>query len=273
MAKKWKSTYGPGLEIAAKTAVRDDGTIHPRLEGGFDRLLSVQRPIVLADIRHVRRRHPNASPAQVITILERHYISAVTGGGAAVGATAVVPGVGTGISLALSGAETAGFLEASALFAQAVTEVHGIAVTDPVRARALVMTMMLGSSGTKMVRQFASHAAGTGPSVMSQWGPMVTSSLPRAAVSKLTESLRRTFVKRFATQQGASVVGRVMPFGIGAVLGGVGNRIMGKRVIAAARYAFGPAPEMFPPALSDPAKHPRRGGRPIRLRSRLRLRR
>lgn len=288
MAKQWKKAYGPGLEIAAHTAVRDDGTLHPRLEGGFDRLLSVQRPVVLADIRRVRRRHPDAGPAEIIAILERHYLSAVTGGGAAVGATAVVPGVGTGISLVLSGAETAGFLEASALFAQAVTEVHGIAVKDPERARALVMTMMLGSSGAKMVKQFASHAAGTGPSVMSQWGPMVTSSLPRAAVSKLTGSLRRTFVKKFVTQQSVGVVGRVMPFGIGAVIGGVGNRMMGKRVISAARYAFGPAPEFFPPELTDlynrpktikgpklpkPAKLPKQAKDPKPLKSRLRLRR
>ena len=58
------------------------------------------------------------------------------------------PGVGWGVSLALSGVETAGFLEASALFAQSVTEVHGIAVSDPDRARALVMAMMLGAAGT-----------------------------------------------------------------------------------------------------------------------------
>lgn len=276
MAKEWKKAYGPGLEIAAHTAIRDDGTLHPRLSGGFDRLLSVQRPIVLADIRRIRRRHPAASPSDVIAILERHYLSAVVGGGAAVGASAVVPGIGTGVSLALSGAETAGFLEASALFAQAVTEVHGIAVTEPVRARALVMTMMLGGSGTKLVRQFAAHAAGTGPSVMSQWGPMVASSLPRAAVSKLTGNLRRMFIKRFAVGQGAGVVGRVLPFGVGAAIGGFGNRVMGKRVINAARHAFGPAPDVFPLDLSMPFKPPKalKEGKPrLRLRSRLRPRR
>nr|WP_244953957.1 hypothetical protein [Spelaeicoccus albus] len=246
------------------------------MHGGFDRFLSVQRPVVLADIRRVRRRHPDSSPAEIIALLERRYLTAMIGGGAAVGASAVVPGVGTGVSLALSGVETAGFLEASALFAQAVTEIHGIAVTEPGRAHALVMTMMLGGSGTKMVRQFAAHAAGTGPSVMSQWGPMVTSSLPRAAVSKLTAKLRRTFVKRFAVQQGAGVVGRVLPFGIGAAIGGFGNRVMGKRVIASARYAFGPAPEFFPPELADPFKRPKtlkQGGPVKQLRTRLRLHR
>ena len=66
-------------------------------------------------------------------ILERRYLAAVTTGGAAVGATAVVPGIGTGVTLALSGVETLGFLEATALYAQSVAEVHGIAVENPDR--------------------------------------------------------------------------------------------------------------------------------------------
>src|SRR5215213_1583692 len=101
---------------------------------GIDRVMAIQRPAVLAHIRSLRRRNPNATPDQLVRILERRYLAAVTGGGAAVGATAVLPGVGTGVTLALSGVETAGFLEATALFAQSVAEVHGIAIEDPDRA-------------------------------------------------------------------------------------------------------------------------------------------
>jgi trimethylamine:corrinoid methyltransferase-like protein len=90
----------------------------------LDRVLSVQRPAVLAHIRTIRRAKPDATPAQVIKTLERRYLAAVTTGGALVGATAAIPAVGTVASLALSTAETAGFLEASALFALSVTEVH-----------------------------------------------------------------------------------------------------------------------------------------------------
>ena len=68
-------------------------------------------------------------------------------------ATAVIPGIGTGVTLALSGLETAGFLEATALFAQSVAEVHGIAVDNPDRARALVMTLMLGREGGRLLRR------------------------------------------------------------------------------------------------------------------------
>src|SRR5215207_5473874 len=87
-------------------------------ERGFDALLSVQRPVVLAHIRSIRTRRPDANPAQVVAILERRYLTAVTAGGAVVGASAAIPVIGIGTSIALSGVETAGFLEATALFAQ-----------------------------------------------------------------------------------------------------------------------------------------------------------
>lgn len=216
------------------------------IEAGIERLLSVQRPIVLAHVRGVRRRHPDASPAQIVTILERHYLTAVTTGGAAVGASAVIPGVGFGVSLALSGVETAGFLEASALFAQSVTEVHGIAVEDPERARTLVMTMMLGTAGSDLVRQLAGQAAGTGPARGRFWGELVTKSLPQAAMGQIGDRVKRVFVKRYAATQGASIMGRAIPFGVGAVIGGTGNHMLGRKVVTSSRDAFGPAPDAFP---------------------------
>ena len=233
---------------------QDEVTAPAPIQKGIERLLSVQRPLVLAHVRSIRRRHPDASPARVIQILERRYLAAVTSGGAAVGASAVIPGVGVGVSLALSGVETAGFLETSALFAQSITEVHGIAVTDPERARTLVMAMMLGTAGADLVRQLAEQASGSG-SRSGFWGEMVTKSLPKASMGQVADRLKKTFIRRFTAAQGTSIIGRAIPFGIGAVVGGAGNNIVGRRVITSSRQAFGPAPAFFPielqPSLPD----------------------
>lgn len=212
----------------------------------IDKVLSVQRPAVLAHIRIIRKGKPNASPAEIVRVLENRYLLAVTTGGAAVGASAAIPGVGVAASLALSSVETVGFLEASALFAQSVTEVHGIAVDDPDRARALVMTMILGSGGSDLVRQLAGEVSGTAPSRSGFWGEMVTRNLPRAAVSEVADRLKRTFLKRYATAQGTNVIGRMVPFGIGAVIGGTGNNVLGRRVVRSSREAFGAPPVTFP---------------------------
>lgn len=219
---------------------------HPVAIRVLDRVLSIQRPAVLAHLRSLRLRHPGADSAALIRMLERRYLAAVTTGGAAVGATAVVPGIGTGVTLALSGVETVGFLEATTLFAQSVAEVHGIAVADPDRARALVLTLMLGQEGVDLVAQLARQASGQGATRDRYWGELVTKTLPRAAVGPLVDRLKSAFVRQFAARGGASWIGKALPFGIGAAIGGAGNNVLGRRVLVASRRAFGPPPLAVP---------------------------
>lgn len=224
---------------------------------GLDRLLTVQRPVVLANIRAIRKGHPDATPAQILRILEIRYLAAVTTGGAVVGATAAVPAITTGVSLALSGVETAGFLEASALFAQSVTEVHGIPVADPDRARALVMAMVLGNAGRQVIAQLASQATGVGPAKTAFWGEQIGRALPKTVVGPIADQLKKHFIKRFTVTQGTNVVGRLIPFGIGAVIGGGGNHLLGRAIVRASREAFHAPPAVLPPWL-EPAGIERR---------------
>lgn len=236
-----------------------DGTdTAPRVLRGLDSILTVQRPVVLAYVRHVRSRHPSASPEQLIRMLERRYLAAATSGGALVGASAAIPGIGVGASVALSGVETVTFLETSALFAQSVTEVHGIAVTDPERAKAIVMTMILGDAGTELIRQFAAQALGGGAVRSSHWGELIGAQLPRAVVGRITEQMKRVFVRRFAATQGTSIVGRAIPYGIGAVIGGTGSHLLGRKIVESSRTAFPGPPSEFPEPLAV-VIHVRRG--------------
>jgi hypothetical protein len=230
---------------AGDGAPADLGRAHG-VERGIDLALAIQRPVVIAHLRGIRRRFPGANPEQLVRILERRYLAAVTTGGAAVGATAVVPGIGTGVTLALSGVETAGFLEATALFTQSVSEVHGIAIDNPERARALVMTLMLGREGIDLVRQFAGQARGGGVATNAYFGEIITNSLPKALMGTVVDRLRRVFIKQFAVRGGAGIIGKAIPFGIGAAIGGVGNHILGRRVLQQSRLAFGPPPAALP---------------------------
>ncbi|ALJ19992.1 hypothetical protein [Microbacterium sp. No. 7] len=225
---------------------------HPYVIRLLDRALSVQRPAVVAHLRSIRLRNPHASTAEITRMLERRYLAAITTGGAAVGATAVVPGITTGVTLALSGVETVGFLDATALFAQSLAELHGIPVENPDRARALVLTLMLGKEGVDLVSQLAQQASGRGQGRDRYWGTLVTTSLPRASIGPLVDRLKAAFIRQFAAKGGASFVGKALPFGIGAAIGGMGNNILGRRVVDGARRAFGPPPLQFPPEL-EPA--------------------
>ena len=222
------------------------------VERGLDRALSVQQPVVARHIERLRERRPDASPADVINTLEKQYLTAVTGMGAAVGGAAAAPGVGTGLSFALSAGEMVSFLETSALFCLAVAEVHGIEIDDVERRRTLLLAVVLGNSGANFVEKVAGSTG-------KYWGRLLTDKIPMAKVKAVNKVLGRWFVTKYGTKQGIVVIGRLAPFGIGAGIGAAGNAAFGRAVVVGTRRAFGPAPEDFR-APSDPFRS--KGGGP-----------
>lgn len=227
--------------------IHRDSTGDPHISAEtIDRYLAIQRPIVLFQIRQLRRRYPDATPAELQRKIELQYLNAVTATGGGAGAAAVVPGIGTAASLAVSGAETVGFLEMTALYGQAVAELHGLAVSDPVRARTLVQSLVLGEVAKEIITQYAGEVTGKGRTRQSYWGEMVTRSLPRALVGDAAVRIRNTFMREFTKSATGRSIGRIIPFGIGAVVGGAGNRLLAKRILRNAAGAFGPPPSMYP---------------------------
>jgi hypothetical protein len=232
------------LRLAGGAVFDRDGKPKSHIARGIERAVEVQRPLVLANIRRLQRRHPEASAAELVKILEKHYLGAVTGGGAAVGATAVVPAVGTAAALGLSAAATFGFLEATALYAQSVAELHGVRLQDPERSRTVVMAIMLGEEGTAMMQQLGKGKP---------WGSAMGSA-SSGMLGSVGSSIRRQFMRKMLAKQGSVIIGRALPLGIGAVIGGAGNYTMGRSVINATHRAFGEAPGSIPGELAEEIK-------------------
>ncbi len=67
-------------------------SVEHALDRALDRALSIQRPVVVAYVARVRRRKPDAAPAELVVSLERRYLAAVVGTGAASGGAAALPG-------------------------------------------------------------------------------------------------------------------------------------------------------------------------------------
>jgi hypothetical protein len=76
----------------------------------IERGARVQAPAVKAYVDRLRRSDPNASPAEVVKKLEKHYLAAVMASGAAVGSAAAFPGIGTLAALSAVTGETVVFL-------------------------------------------------------------------------------------------------------------------------------------------------------------------
>ncbi|MGW4170848.1 hypothetical protein ACWEGX_28520 [Streptomyces chartreusis] len=201
----------------------------------LDKAIGGQSPLVRKNITRARQRNPEATPEQVIRSLERMYVSALTGTGAAVGGTAAAPGVGTGVALALSAGEALSSLELTALFALSVAEVHGVPIDEVERRRTIVMGIMLGGTGSTTITKIAERTG-------QHWGRQVVAKVPVETLRQINKILGKNFVTKYGTKQGIIVLGRVAPFGIGAVIGGGANAAMAALAVRAGRRAFGPPP-------------------------------
>ena len=208
----------------------------------LDRAIARHADLVPGHVERMRRRHPGDSPTQLLARLEQQYLTAVTAAGAAVGAGAAVPAVGVPVALALNAAEFAAFVEASALLVLAAAEVHGVGVNDVERRRTLLMTVLLGRTGREL------FAKATGKTDRA-WAKLLPAGVTAGTVEGLNRRLGRWFVARYGSKQGATMIGRLAPFGVGAAVGGAANAALGRGVVSATRQAFGPAPERFPPGV------------------------
>jgi hypothetical protein len=209
--------------------------------GGMDKGLAIQRPFVVRHVERIRRQRPDASPAEIVKALEKHYLATVSLMGGAAGAASFVPGQGVATGLAASALQIPAFLEASALYALAVAEVHGVGVNDLERRRTLVLAILLGDTGSKVIEQIAGRTG-------KHWGLKLVSQIPYDKILRINRVLGKNFVTKFGRTQGILVLGREIPLGVGAAIGAGGNYAIGRGCIAAAHRAFGPPPEDWPNA-------------------------
>lgn len=232
----------------ASSAFDSNGQPKPAVTRTVDTVLRVQRPLILSMLKKMREKHPHETPAQIAKRLEKQYLRDVTVGGGAVGATAFVPGMGTATSVSLSVLAVGGYLERTAIYAQAMAELHGVHIDDPEKARLMVMAIMLGEDGSVLMNSILAHTGKAG-GVSRKWG-MMMGSKDSGKIFSIERTIRNMFIKRFLTRQSGAVLGRALPFGVGAVVGGGANLALGKNVVKAVEETFGVLPAVFPVSLN-----------------------
>ncbi|WP_235915627.1 hypothetical protein [Puerhibacterium puerhi] len=209
------------------------------VEALVDRAVTIPSATIHRHVDRLRARNPHATPAQIVRMLEKEYLAVVATAGGAVGLAAAVPAVGTGAGVALTSADIATFFASSAAFALAVADVHGIDVDDVARRRALLLATVLGDKGARDVQ----NAIGGSTTA---WGKVLLTSLPQGSVRRVNNALTHRFLRKQLAKQGSLALGRLVPFGVGAVVGVAGGRALGHGVVAQSRRAFGPPPDHFP---------------------------
>lgn len=208
------------------------------LLSAVDKALGVADGVADRRLAALRRANPDMTPSGLITALEREFTVAVAATGSGTGLVAAVPAVGTPAAVGVAGADLVTFLTAAAAHTLAVARIHGATVTEVEHQRALVLAVLLGNAGAKVVMNSAGH-------VGVRWGQAVAATLPLRIIKELNVALGGLLLKKFGPRAGIVTVAKVTPLGLGAVIGGAGNLVLAREVVRSSRAAFGEPPATF----------------------------
>jgi hypothetical protein len=100
------------------------------------------------------------------------------------------------------------------------------------------MAILLGNSGEGTITKIAGRTG-------AHWAGKIVKIIPMETVLAINKVLGRNFVTKYGTKQGIVVLGEIMPFGVGALIGGAANGVFGQLVISASNRAFGSPPDTW----------------------------
>ncbi|EPD29456.1 hypothetical protein [Gleimia europaea] len=204
----------------------------------IDAMIDVPTSRIENKVNQLRAKNPGATPADIQEIVTKQFrkLAATTSGAA--GAAAAVPGLGTAAALGLSSAQLTGFVSEAGYYVLTLAHIHGIALEDKEKRRLLVLTALMGEQGEEIATSqfgFTTLTALKG----------YASDVQRQTINQVNRKLTKMAAKRAARTGTKAMLGRLMPYGIGAGLGWVIGRSMAGNVIDGALNALGTPPPTF----------------------------
>ncbi|MDO5029445.1 MAG: hypothetical protein Q4E11_02540 [Corynebacterium sp.] len=237
---------------------RDAGKLGTLLIQTLDQTMRWQSSAITAYVEGLHKNKKDDTPAEVQKRIDKHFINLVTGTGGAAGGSAILPGVGLITGLAAVTSESLVFLEAAAWHTLASATLRNIDITDPRRRRTLILAAMSGAEGTAIMASLLGEE-----SLRKRSQTSVSSVLPRLGLPQLGAANRmliKQAQKRIMKNARLALVGKLLPFGVGAFVGASANRKLGGILINSTRASLGPLPgdwtefERKLPATADGSK-------------------
>lgn len=144
--------------------------------------------------------------------------------GAAAGATAVAPGVGTIAELSTTVAEIGVFTARATELILTVAAIHGHTISTVEERKAWVIAVLAFGDGAEVGLAEATRAVRKG---LTKKG---ASKATNRRLRRLNRTVGMKLLERYGARQGAAAVGRALPLGIGAVIGGSANYAFAKAI-------------------------------------------
>lgn len=139
--------------------------------------------------------------------------------GAATGGAAAVPGVGTATAMAATAADLGWFTLRIADLILTIAALHGHERASVEERRAWILSVLAFGEGS--AAGFARMAGEVGQDL----GRKAVGRMPAGALRVINRKLSRSVLTKFGTRRGVVTLGRVLPFGIGAAVGGSANYV------------------------------------------------
>jgi hypothetical protein len=197
----------------------------------LDKSIEAAGKLARQRVADLRLKHPELSDAQLLRTVNTAFTSAVTTTGAATGAVAAAPGVGTAVGLVAAAGDTSWFLAAASAYVLSAAELRGVQIESFEHQRALVLMVLAGGGGSTF---FTKAASRTGPHL----GKIVTNAVPLSTIQSINKILGAHFITKYGTKRGIIAIGKVTPFGVGFAIGAGGNMVMARGVIKTAKMMF-----------------------------------
>ena len=230
--------------ILWRRGAREEGTpprrgLTSRTSDAWRRAVDVPYEVSRRSALRLREANPGATPEALSRIAASRFVRRVSAESGAVGAAAASPGAGTALSATASGVQLASFVSEAAHYTMVVAHLHGIDLRDPAKRTALVLASLTGREGAEAL------SAQLGIQSLSWFRDSFIGIRTTAAQEfnrVMTAWLRRRAIRKAAS----STLTRLLPFGVGAVVGWNIGRSMANSVIEGVAIALGPAPLSFP---------------------------
>jgi hypothetical protein len=171
--------------------------------------------------------------------ITRAYVREMSAVGAAAGAAAAVPGTGAIALLGTAAIELGWFAARTGDLILAIAAAHGHTSASVEQRRAWVLSLL--AFGDAAPAGFTRLAGDVGKGL----GRRATERIPAETLRTINRALGRTVVTKYGTKRGAVALGRALPFGIGAAVGGGANYAFARAIAHQADRFF----RDLPPAL------------------------
>ncbi|WP_022868808.1 hypothetical protein [Schaalia vaccimaxillae] len=205
----------------------------------WTKALDVPYNVSASSAEKLRAKYPDATPEQLVQIQNRRFKKRVTVESAAVGGVAAWPGIGTAVSFGASGAQLVAFVSEAAHHCMVVAHLYGIDIKDPAKRTALVLAALTGQEGAQVI------SLQVGVQAVS-WFRDSFLNIRTISAERFNKLMMKWVQRKVLKSAAVSTVGRLIPFGIGAVVGwGVGAS-MANTAIEGLSVALGPVPNSFP---------------------------